>query len=183
MAVPPGSFTQALRVGSGRGPTLRTALRGARSERVEHATGSICSGRVITRLIDARDVRAPQSSPLPNLPNCRRLQEAPERSRYGSDALPRYAQRKTAQVPDFLRFTALLMGTLWRAKSRSMNGQRGPDTHCGNVNPHGHMQVGAWQGGIGESASQGVRELEEMRRVQVNGANEKGAIAPDSLTP
>jgi hypothetical protein len=75
------------------------------------------------------------------------------------------------------------MGTLWRAKSRSMNGQRGPDTHCGNVNPHGHMQVGAWQGGIGESASQGVRELEEMRRVQVNGANEKGAIAPDSLTP
>jgi len=146
MAVPPGSFTQALRVGSGRGPTLRTALRGARSERVEHATGSICSGRVITRLIDDRDVRAPQSSPLPNLPNCRRLQEAPERSRYGSDAHPRYAGDKIAQVPDFLRFTPLLVGTLWSGKSRSLKTQRSPDTYCGNVNPHRHMQVGAWSG-------------------------------------
>jgi len=45
MAVPPGSFTQALRVGSGRGPILRTALRGATSERVKHATGFTFPGR------------------------------------------------------------------------------------------------------------------------------------------
>ena len=67
-----------------------------------------------------------------------------------SDAPPRYACDETAQVPDFLRFTPLPVGTLWRAKSRSMNGQRGPDTHCGNVNPHRHMQVGAMFPGIGK---------------------------------
>jgi hypothetical protein len=167
MAVPPGSFTQALRVGSGRGPTLRTALRGARSERVEHATGSICSGRVNTRLIDGRDVRAPQSSPLPNLPNCRRLQEAPVRSHYGGDAHPKYRCGKIAQVPEFLRFTMFPVGTLWRGKSRSLNSQWSPDTRCGNVNPHRHMQVGAW----GEASNSpirprytGTRALDRVRR-------------------
>jgi len=66
MAVPPGSSMQALRVGSGRGPILRTALRGATSERVAHATGSTCSDRVITRFSDVRSERAPRSSPLPS---------------------------------------------------------------------------------------------------------------------
>ena len=81
LAGPQGSPMRALRVGSGRGPTLRTALRGATSERVEHATGSICPGRVITRITDAWDERAPPTSPLPNRPNCRRVEAAPERSR------------------------------------------------------------------------------------------------------
>jgi len=45
MAIPPGSSVRALRVGSGRGPTLRTAPRGARSGWMKHATGFICSSR------------------------------------------------------------------------------------------------------------------------------------------
>src|SRR6266850_2277878 len=58
MAVPPGSSTPALRVGSGRGPTPRTAPRGARSGRVRHATGLTCLNRS-----DHRDRGPPK--PLP----------------------------------------------------------------------------------------------------------------------
>jgi len=45
MAIPPGSSIRALRVRSGRGPTFRTAPRGARSGRMKHATGFTCSSR------------------------------------------------------------------------------------------------------------------------------------------
>ncbi len=62
MAVPPGSFTQALRVGSGRGPILRTALRGATSERVRHATGPTFPGRC-----DHQDQRSPEGASPPNI--------------------------------------------------------------------------------------------------------------------
>src|SRR4026208_1950735 len=109
MAVPPGSPMQALRVGSGRGPTLRTALRGATSERVVHATGPTCSGRVITRFIDVRSERAPQSSPLPSRPHCRRLPVASWRSCHEATP-PRYGWVRIAQVPDFIRFTPLGRG-------------------------------------------------------------------------
>src|ERR1043166_1644945 len=146
MAVPPGSSTPALRFGSGRGPTLRTAPRGATSERMEHATGSICPGRVITRINDAEGERAPRTPPLPNRPNCRRFQEAPERSRYERDAPPRYRRPEISQVPDFLRFTQLLVGSMWRAKSRSLSHQHRSDTYCGNVNPHPRTQVDAASG-------------------------------------
>ena len=139
MAIPPGSFTPALRLGSGRGPTLRTALRGATSERVEHATGSTCPGRVITRIISVEGERAPLTPPLPNRPNCRRLQAAPERSRYECNAPLRYGAAEIAQVPDFLRFTPLGAAQMWRAKSCSLSHQQRSDTHCGNVNPHGHI--------------------------------------------
>ena len=50
MAILPGSSMRALRVGSGRGPTLRTAPRGAESGWVKHATGSTCPGGVTTRI-------------------------------------------------------------------------------------------------------------------------------------
>src|SRR5574338_320924 len=43
MAIPPGSSLLALRVRPSRGPAVHTALRGARSERVRHATGLTCS--------------------------------------------------------------------------------------------------------------------------------------------
>jgi hypothetical protein len=55
MAIPPGSSIRALRVRSGRGPTFRTAPRGARSGRVEHATGFTCSSRG-----DHQDHRMPE---------------------------------------------------------------------------------------------------------------------------
>lgn len=109
MAVPPGSSMQALRVGSGRGPTLRTALRGATSERVVHATGPTCSGRVITRFIDDRSERAPQSSPLPSRPNCRRLTVASWGGCHEATP-PRYGRLQIAQVPDFIRFTPFRSG-------------------------------------------------------------------------
>jgi hypothetical protein len=48
MAIPPGSSERALRVGSGRGPTVRTAPRGARSGWVKHATGFTCPSGVTT---------------------------------------------------------------------------------------------------------------------------------------
>jgi hypothetical protein len=62
MAVPPGSLTQALRVGSGRGPTFRTAPRGATSERVRHATGLTFPGRC-----DHQDQRSPGGASPPNI--------------------------------------------------------------------------------------------------------------------
>ena len=55
MAIPPGSSIRALRVRSGRGPTVRTALRGARSEWMKHATGFICLSRG-----DHQDRREPE---------------------------------------------------------------------------------------------------------------------------
>ena len=55
LAGPQGSPVRALRVGSGRGPTLRTAPRGARSEWVKHATGFTCSSRG-----DHQDQRRPE---------------------------------------------------------------------------------------------------------------------------
>ena len=55
MAVPPGSSVRALRVGSGRGPTVRTAPRGAKSGRMKHATGFTCSSRS-----DHQDRREPE---------------------------------------------------------------------------------------------------------------------------
>jgi len=58
MAILPGSTTRALRVGSGRGPTLRTAPRGARSGWMRHATGLTRLGRR-----DHQDPGPPQ--PLP----------------------------------------------------------------------------------------------------------------------
>lgn len=45
MAIRSGSLIRALRVGSGRGPTLRTAPRGARSGWVKRATGFPCFRR------------------------------------------------------------------------------------------------------------------------------------------
>ena len=48
MAIPPGSSMRALRVRSSRGSTFRTAPRGARSERMKHATGFTCSSRSVT---------------------------------------------------------------------------------------------------------------------------------------
>ena len=55
MAIPPGSSIRALRVGSGRGPTVRTALRGAKSEWMKHATGFTCPSRG-----DHQDRREPE---------------------------------------------------------------------------------------------------------------------------
>ena len=55
MAIPPGSSIRALRVRSGRGPTFRTAPRGARSGRMKHATGFTCSSRG-----DHQDQRMPE---------------------------------------------------------------------------------------------------------------------------
>ena len=55
MAIPPGSSIRALRVRSGRGPTFRTAPRGARSGRMKHATGFTCSSRG-----DHQDHRMPE---------------------------------------------------------------------------------------------------------------------------
>jgi hypothetical protein len=55
MAIPPGSSIRALRVRSGRGPTFRTAPRGARSGRMKHATGFTCSSRG-----DHQDQRVPE---------------------------------------------------------------------------------------------------------------------------
>jgi len=55
MAIPPGSSLRALRVGSGRGPTVRTAPRGARSGRMKHATGFTCWSRR-----DHQDRREPE---------------------------------------------------------------------------------------------------------------------------
>jgi hypothetical protein len=67
MAIPPGSSMGALRVGSGRGPTLRTAPRGARSGRMKHATGFICLSRG-----DHQDQRLPEplvaSAVSPDIP-------------------------------------------------------------------------------------------------------------------
>src|SRR5919112_5912230 len=55
MAILPGSSMRALRVGLGRGPTLRTAPRGARSGWMKHATGFTCPSRS-----DHQDQRAPE---------------------------------------------------------------------------------------------------------------------------
>src|SRR4051812_11854384 len=55
MAILSGSSMRALRVGSGRGPTLRTAPRGAESGWVKHATGFTCPSRS-----DHRDQRTPE---------------------------------------------------------------------------------------------------------------------------
>ena len=55
MAIPPGSSMRALRVGSGRGPTFRTAPRGAGSGRMKHATGFTCLSRS-----DHQDLREPE---------------------------------------------------------------------------------------------------------------------------
>ena len=55
MAIPPGSSIRALRVRSGRGPTVRTAPRGARSEWMKHATGFTCLSRG-----DHQDRREPE---------------------------------------------------------------------------------------------------------------------------
>src|SRR2546426_2183741 len=72
MAIPPGSSIRALRVRSGRGPTVRTALRGARSERMKHATGFTCLSRG-----DHQDRREPEplvasalSPDIPLKPTC-----------------------------------------------------------------------------------------------------------------
>jgi hypothetical protein len=73
MAIQPGSSIRALRVGSGRGPTFRTAPRGARSGRMKHATGFTCPGRG-----DHQDRRVPEplvasalSPDIPPEPACR----------------------------------------------------------------------------------------------------------------
>ena len=67
MAIPPGSSIRALRVRSGRGPTFRTAPRGARSGRMKHATGFTCSSRG-----DHQDHRMPEplgaSAVSPDIP-------------------------------------------------------------------------------------------------------------------
>jgi hypothetical protein len=55
MAILPGSSMRALRVGSGRGLTLRTAPRGARSGWMKHATGFTCPSRS-----DHQDRRVPE---------------------------------------------------------------------------------------------------------------------------
>ena len=73
MAIPPGSSMGALRVRSGRGPTFRTAPRGAKSGRMKHATGFTCSSRG-----DHQDRRVPEplvasalSPDIPLGPACR----------------------------------------------------------------------------------------------------------------
>jgi len=38
------------------------------------------------------------------------------------------------------------VGSMWRAKSRSLSHQRRSDTYCGNVNPHRRAQVDAPSG-------------------------------------
>ena len=77
MAIPPGSSMRALRVGSGRGPTPRTASRGARSGWMERATGSIRPSRS-----DHRDLQAPEplvaSAALPRYSRSDRLPIATE---------------------------------------------------------------------------------------------------------
>ena len=76
MAIPPGSSIRALRVRSGRGPTFRTAPRGARSGRMKHATGFICLSRG-----DHQDQQVPEplvaSALSPDIP----LKPAPRPSR------------------------------------------------------------------------------------------------------
>src|SRR5207237_3054378 len=73
MAILPGSSMGALRVGSGRGPTVRTAPRGARSGWMKHATGFICP-----YWSDHQDHRVPEplvasalSPDIPHEPTCR----------------------------------------------------------------------------------------------------------------
>src|SRR4051812_35363533 len=68
MAIPPGSSMGALRVGSGRGPTVRTAPRGAKSGWMKHATGFTCPSRG-----DHQDRRKPKplmaSESSPDIPH------------------------------------------------------------------------------------------------------------------
>lgn len=56
------------------------------------------------------------------------------------------AREKSRKCLIFFGLRHFQVGSLWRAKSRSLNSQQRPDTHCGNVNPHRHMQVGACRG-------------------------------------
>ncbi len=141
MALPPGSFMPALRVGSGRGPTLRTALRGATSERVEHATGSTCPGRPITRIIEYRNERALRSPPptfRPNWPRTfGRFLGKRRRTRHPQDRALEES-RKCLILFGLARFD---VEALWTAKCRGNSGQCASDTRCGNVDQHRHTDV------------------------------------------
>src|SRR3990170_2994463 len=143
MAVPPGSFTHALRVGSGRGPTLRTALRGAKSERVEHATGPTCPGRC-----DHQDQRSREraSAPLispdmsPGLSlSVRSFGEKPlKTATHHQDT----ASTKSRKCLIFFGLRDWEVGLLWTGKSVSSIGNHGFDTPSGNVNQHVNTDIG-----------------------------------------
>ncbi len=141
MAIPPGSSMGALRVRSGRGPTFRTAPRGARSGRMKHATGFICSSRS-----DHQDLRVPEplvaSALSPDIP----LKPA-----YRSPLRHGVSARSCKRVATKIEFghdhaSALISSgyelTAWRGcgyLSFTDNGcYHHPSTRCGDVNPQGY---------------------------------------------
>src|SRR5262245_23763034 len=156
MAVPPGSFTQALRVGSGRGPTLRTALRGATSERVKHATGFTFSGRC-----DHQDHQSPGGASPPKIsPDMSPEMSPPSRISVRSPTEAARQQDSKQEKPrkrlSFFGLRDFRVQTLWRANSRNYSEQRHYDTSSGNVNQHAHIGVSARCGsgtGIGNRQS------------------------------
>jgi hypothetical protein len=140
MAIPPGSSMGALRVRSGRGPTFRTAPRGAKSGRMKHATGFTCPSRS-----DHQDLRVPEplvasalSPDIPLGPACR------SPLKRGVPARLLQARGTKIGTREDLASAFISSGygiPPWSGCGYLSLSVRGfylaPSTKCGHVNPHG----------------------------------------------
>ena len=103
--IPPGSFTQALRINRVADRLFALHPEALRRGGWNNATGSTCSGRC-----DHQDHRSQERASVPmtspDIPPELLLPESTSvGSRLGSSAPPRYGPFKIAQVPVFLRVT------------------------------------------------------------------------------
>jgi len=135
MAVPPGSSMRALRVGSGRGPTLRTALRGARSERAKRATGF---ARIES--LGRRDHRTPTRGVPAPPPRTRLAPTSRHPAETGSSGLaPRnralniVRDIRSRKCPYLFGLHQSAAGAMWTNKLRSRRHLPLLSTACGDV--------------------------------------------------